>query len=143
MSKEPEPRARGRAPRRVIDWHRAAEFLAQGMTVAAAAERIGCSKSALSRKRRHDPVFQNWLARCRQSPPGDNDGGLADLTHALHQAIEKEVHAGNVRVVLWLADRLKLVTPPNERTSNQELRAILRTLTPEELSEFEALRDEH
>jgi hypothetical protein len=32
--------------------------------------------------------------------------------------------------------------PPNERTPEQELRAILDNLTEEELREFESLRDE-
>jgi hypothetical protein len=47
-----------------------------------------------------------------------------------------------VRVILWLSDRLKLVTPPNEHTPDQELRRILDGLTSEELEEFEQLRDE-
>jgi hypothetical protein len=46
-----------------------------------------------------------------------------------------------VRVVLWLADRLKLVTPPSERTPTRELQALLGSLTTEELREFEELRD--
>jgi hypothetical protein len=44
-------------------------------------------------------------------------------------------------VILWLADRLKLVTPPSERTPDHELRQILGGLTAEELREFEGLRD--
>ena len=142
MSKEPEPCARRRTPRRVIDWHRAAELLAQGMTIGTVAARVGCASATLSRKRKHDPLFQALLAHCRESPTEDKGGGLADLTHTLHGTIEKEVRAGNVRVILWLSDRLKLVTPPNESTPDQELRAILRGLTPEELREFQELRDE-
>src|SRR5690606_22745290 len=64
MSKEPEPRAPRRAPRRVIDWPRAARLFDQGLTVAEVAERIGCSRSALTRRRRTDPRFQN-----RTEPP--------------------------------------------------------------------------
>jgi hypothetical protein len=45
-------------------------------------------------------------------------------------------------VLLWLADRLKLITPPSEGTPDQELREILRGLTSEELREFESLQDE-
>jgi hypothetical protein len=47
-----------------------------------------------------------------------------------------------MRVVLWLADRLKLVIPPNEHTPDHELRRLLGGLTSEELMEFEQLRDE-
>jgi hypothetical protein len=141
MSKEPEPRARGRAGRRVIDWHLAAELLARGLTIAAVAARVGCARATLARKRRHDPVFQNWMVRCREAQPEPEGSGLADLRDTLHRAIEAQVHDGNVRVILWLADRLKLVTPPSERTPEQELRALLRGLTSEELREFESLRD--
>lgn len=140
MDKEPEPRAPRRPARRVIDWHQAAELLAQGMTIAAAAQRIGCSRSALGRRRRHDPVFQSWIAREATADPEANQ--LADLRPTLQLAIEREVRGSNVRVILWLADRLKLVNPPNERTPDQELRQLLDGLTSEELREFEGLRDE-
>jgi small ligand-binding sensory domain FIST len=55
--------------------------------------------------------------------------------------IEAELKAGNVRVILWLADRLKLITPLGERTPEQELREILGGLSADELQEFEGLRD--
>jgi hypothetical protein len=111
------------------------------MTIAAAAGSVGCSRAALTRKRRHDPVFQSWMARCRDAHAEQAGQSLADLGATLHQAIEKEVRDGNVRVILWLADRLKLVTPPSERTPDRELREILGGLTSEELQEFEGLRD--
>jgi hypothetical protein len=141
MNEEPEPRARGRTVRRVVDWHQAAELLAQGMTIAAVADRVGCSRGALARRRRDDAVFQTWMARCRAGSAEPTDQPLADLRQPLHESIEKEVRAGSVRVILWLADRLKLVTPLSERTPERELRQILGSLTSEELSEFEELRD--
>jgi hypothetical protein len=141
MDKEPEPRARRRGARPVIDWHRAAELLAQGMSTADAATRVGCSRAALARRRRHDPTFQTWMARCREAGAEPDKRQLVGLRPTLQDAIEKEVRSGNVRVILWLADRLKLVTPPSERTPDQELRRILSGLTSEELREFEALRD--
>jgi transcriptional regulator with XRE-family HTH domain len=140
MTEEPEPRAR-RTASRVVDWHRAAELLAQGLTAAAVAERVGCSRAALARRRKNDAVFQTWMTRCRAAAAEPDEHPLADLSQTLREAIEKEVSAGNVRVILWLADRLKLVTPPSERTPERELRQILGCLTPEELSEFEQLRD--
>ena len=66
---------------------------------------------------------------------------IENLRLAVRTAIEAEVKRGNVRVVLWLADRLKLITPPSERTPDQELREILSGLSPDELQEFESLRD--
>ena len=140
MTEEPEPRAR-RTARRVVDWHQAAELLAQGLTPAAVAERVGCSRAALARRRKNDAVFQTWMTRCRAAAAEPDEHPLADLSQTLREAIEKEVSAGNVPVILWLADRLKLVTPPSERTPERELRQILGGLTSEELSEFEELRD--
>ena len=142
MSKEPEPCAPRRPARRVIDWHQAAELLAQGMTIAEAAARVGCSRSALARRRRRDPLFHNCVARGRGATADSEAPRLSDLRPTIEQAIAREVGLGNVRVVLWLADRLKLVTPPNERTPDEELRQILAGLTSEELRKFESLRDE-
>ena len=141
MDTVPEPRARRRTVRRVGDWHRGAELLAQGLSTADVATRVGCSRGALARRRKHDSVFQTWMARCREAGAEPDNPGLADLRPTLHESIEKEVRGGNVRVMLWLADRLKLVTPPSERTPDQELRQLLGGLTSEELCEFEGLRD--
>lgn len=121
---------------RRIDWHRAAELIAKGRTIATAAAEVGCSRSQLSRRRNHDPVFRRWIEDCRAF----GDGPMAGLRSTLHAAIEHEVKDGNVRVILWLADRLKLVSPPNERTPEQELQALLGNLSSEELREFESLR---
>lgn len=129
------------AARRSIDWRKAAELLARGVPAATVARRLGCSRSQLSRRRNHDPVFQSWMAEHRRSDHGPDQDPMTDLRQMLRQAIENEVRAGNVRVILWLADRLQLVTPPGERTPEQELRALLGSLSPDELGEFARLRD--
>lgn len=142
MTGEPAAGSR-RARTRPIDWHKGAELLARGVSVAAAAKQIGCAPATLSRRRRQDPEFRQWLEELR--PPryeGQDDGEcLAGLRRMLHGAIEAEVRAGNVRVILWLADRLRLVTPIDARTPEQELRQLLGGLSQDELREFEALRD--
>ena len=117
MNEVAQPRARRLTARRVIDWHQAAQLLAQGMTTADVASRVGCSRGALGRKRRHDTVFQSWMAGCRDAAAAADSPPLADLRHTLQKAIENEVGDGNVRVILWLADRLKLVTPPDGQTT--------------------------
>lgn len=140
MSVLPEAGTRRARPRR-IDWRAAAELLASGLSLSAVARRVGCSRSQLSRKRNHDPQFRSWL---EQRPPGARTSArqrITDLRQAVREAIETEVRAGNVRVILWLADRLKLITPPDERTPEQELRDLLGGLSQEELREFEGLQD--
>jgi hypothetical protein len=142
MSREPEPCAPRRPAHRAVDWQRAAEFLAQGMTTQEAAARVGCSRNTLERKRRHDSTFQSWMARPRESAVDGGGQRFDDLRPAIHQVIAREIGSGNVRVILWLADRLKLVTPLSQQTPEQELRQLLAELTTEELREFETLRDE-
>ena len=140
MTVRPEAGARRAEPRR-IDWHHAAELLAGGMRIATVARRLGCSRSQLSRKRHHDPAFQRLIEDSKRTAPMRECHRIENLRLAVRAAIEAEVKAGNVRVVLWLADRLKLITPPGERTPEQELREILGGLSPDELQEFESLRD--
>lgn len=122
------------------DWRRAAELLARRQSLTSAARAAGCSRSRLSRKRDHDPMFQSWIEafRAMEMSPAER---LTALRRAAHAAIEKEVGKGNVRVVLWLADRLNLVTPPSERTPGDELQEMLSGLSAAELDEFESLRD--
>lgn len=120
------------------DWRRAAQLLAYGESIAATAQQIGCSQSQLSRKRRRDPVFQAWIEDFRRMGPEER---LAWLRESVHRKIEEEVSKGTVRVLLWLADRMNLVSPASERTPAQELKDLVNGLSPEELREFESLRD--
>ena len=124
---------------RRINWRLAANLLAQGATAAAVARQLGCSASHVARKRRADATLKRWIEEARSSPPPTVPATpipattavpeaphastprprldrIDDLRHALHDAIETEVRNGNVRVILWLADRLNLVQPPSERT---------------------------
>jgi hypothetical protein len=120
------------------DWRLAARLLANGEPLAVVARTLKCSRSQLSRKRNHDPLFQDLIEEFRQMGPAER---TAHLRQMVHRAIDLAVANENVRVVLWLADRLRLVTPPNERTPGEELREMLNGLSPEELCEFESLRE--
>jgi len=128
-----------RAKPRRIDWRKAAELIAHGKADGEVADQVGCSRRHLSRKRKHDAVFQSWIEELRRAAVERER--IGDLRRVVQQAIEAEVRNGNVRVILWLADRLKLITPPSERTPDQELREILGGLSSDELREFESLRD--
>lgn len=140
MTGEPAAGSR-RARTRPIDWRRGAELLARGVTVAATARQIGCAPKTLSSKRKRDPEFRRWIEEFQPPRPSGDTERLAELRQIVHDAIEIEVRKRNVRVILWLADRLKLVKPIDERTPEQELRALLGGLSQEELNEFEELRD--
>jgi hypothetical protein len=132
------PKAGTRAAPCRPDWRLAAQLLANDEPLAVVARTVGCSRSQLSHKRNHDPLFQDLIDEFRQMGPEER---LARLRHAVHRAIDRAVAKNNVRVVLWLADRLKLVTPPSERTPDHELQKLLNGLSDEELREFERLGD--
>jgi hypothetical protein len=134
------PQAGARAVPYRPDWRRAAEMLAQGHTAVEVARTLPCSRSQLSRKRNHDPQFQAWIAKY-QHEDLTPDGRMARLRRAWDVGIEKAVGKGDVRILLWLADRLNLVAPPSEQTPGGELRDILSGLSPEELREFQDLGD--
>lgn len=141
MAGEPS-RGSGRSRPRQIDWPCAARLLADGLSIVAVAERVGCSRSQLSRKKNRDLAFIGLINGFKRDGPGSPVGdGFADLRQTVRQAIETEVRSGNVRVILWLADRLRLVVAPEERPPERQLDRLLKDLSPAELDEFHALRD--
>ncbi len=140
MTTEPDPAARPLRPS-AIDWHLAAQLFARGLTPQAVARQAGCSRSQASRKLHHDPVFRALVAELRKADEPGFAERLARLSQSVHQAIETEVRSGNVRVVLWLADRLKLMSPKERAEHSADLSDLLRNLSKEELREFASLQD--
>ena len=66
---------------------------------------------------------------------------ISSLRQRLHDAIDAEVQGGNVRVILWLADRLKLITPDDKKKPSSSLDDLLRSMTEQDIQEFESLKD--
>jgi hypothetical protein len=130
-----------RKPRQPIDWRRAAELLVENMPIGEVAREIGCSRSAISRRRNHDPIFQGWMQRLRDAHTSDPEERVAELRRSLHAAIVDQIGKGNARIILWLAERLNLVPAPGAPTPVEELRGLLGNLSADELAEFENLRD--
>ncbi len=124
----------------VIDWRLGAELLAQGMSVSEAARQIGCTRSQLSRRRNHDQLFKDWIAELKTTRSVPREQRLESLRDRLHDAIDAEVQNGNVRVILWLADRLKLIKPPQEKNQSSPLEDLLLDMNEQDLREFESLK---
>ncbi len=124
----------------IIDWQRAAELLAQGMTITEAARQIGCSRAQLSRRSNHDQTFQDLIKTFETSAPSMSEQRMSSLRERLHDAIDTEVQSGNVRVILWLADRLKLLDPPEKAEERSALDDLLSGMTESDLKEFESLK---
>lgn len=141
MSSDSEQQAKPVLLRPVVDWRMAAELLARGLSTAEAARQVGCSRSQLSRRRNHDQVFKGWIKACETNLPPVRERRIGSLRQRLHDAIDAEVQGGNVRVILWLADRLKLVSPPDKVKSTSPLDDLLRGMTEDDLKEFESLKE--
>ncbi|MGI9493325.1 MAG: hypothetical protein ACR2QF_13085 [Geminicoccaceae bacterium] len=124
----------------VIDWRMGAELLAKGLNVSKTAKQIGCTRSQLSRKRNHDQLFQNWIEEFDRACSAPHQQRMETLRERLHDAIDAEVQNGNVRVILWLADRLKLISPPEEMRQTSPLEDLLIGMSEEDIKEFESLK---
>ena len=133
--------ATARGVRRHVDWRHAARLLAEGRSMAETARTVGCSRASVARRLKVNQDFQRLVGRLRDGAGDAEAGRLEALRRTCQDAIETEVRGGNVRVILWLADRLKLITPQDSRTEDDELETLLKTLSPDELSEFEGLKD--
>ena len=98
------------APRRTtrIDWPRVAALLAEGRTTAEVARAVGCSRQHVWRLMRRSRRLQGAIADAEGLVGADANGRLAGLRPAVAEALARELGDGNVRVVLWLADRLGL-----------------------------------
>ncbi len=141
MSSDDEQPSPSPVLRPVVDWRLAAEQLARGLGVAATARQVGCSRSQLSRRRNHDPLFQSWIKEYQANLPPVAERRIGSLRQRLHDAIDAEVKGGNVRVILWLADRLKLVAPPSETKAASAMEELLKGMTSEDIKEFEGLKE--
>ena len=65
---------------------------------------------------------------------------VSALRDALLDSIEHEVQTGNVRVILWLADKLKVLeASTGEKKPAEELRHFFAELDGDELREFASL----
>ncbi|MEO1089020.1 MAG: hypothetical protein AAFX81_00160 [Pseudomonadota bacterium] len=73
----------------------------------------------------------------RSSTPGVR---IEALRKVLFDSIEDQVREGNIRVILWLADRLRLLEVNESAPQpHDELRSMLEGLEPDELREFASL----
>ena len=61
------------------------------------------------------------------------------LRRLVYTHLERLVRSGNLRVLLWIADKLKLVQPLDKAAPELELQSVLENLSDEELARFEAL----
>jgi len=93
------------------DWDLAAAMLARGSGVGNAARVVGCHRTTVWRALRRSEAFRRRIAGLRAEYLAEAAAPLERLREEVVAGIRREVALGNVRVLLWLADRLGLAAP--------------------------------
>lgn len=140
--------ADGRGSLMPIDWSKAAWLTAQGAKAGDIVAAVGCSRSQLRRRQQQCPLFcalaeQYGLTFAgigapkgrspQQPPPGESRLPLAETVRA---RLEQEILDGNVKVAMWLAERLRLFSPEDKEGTDGTLRRLLETMTEAEREAF-------
>jgi transcriptional regulator with XRE-family HTH domain len=97
-------------PRRAtaVDWGRIVELLAQGVSTMDVARRVGCSRQTVWKVLRRSRALEEALDDAETELGVNARLRLRGLRPLLADSLAAEVDKGNVRVILWLADRLHL-----------------------------------
>jgi hypothetical protein len=104
----PAETKRRRGRHRRVDWSHAAQMLANGCTVTQTARWMGCSRQHIWRILRASDAVRLRLGEERARIAAECGAEVEGLRRQVARAIREEVEVGNVRVILWLADRLNL-----------------------------------
>jgi transcriptional regulator with XRE-family HTH domain len=97
-----------RGPRRRIDWTEVATMLADGVSTLEVAHQVGCSRQHVWRILRSSNALRLRLGEERARVAAECGAQIEGLRRTIADKIEREVYAGNIRVLLWAADRLGL-----------------------------------
>jgi len=97
-------------PRRAtaVDWGRIVALLAQGVSTMDVARRVGCSRQTVWNVLRRSRALEEALDDAETELGVNARLRLRGLRPLLADSLAAEVDKGNVRVILWLADRLHL-----------------------------------
>jgi hypothetical protein len=98
-------------PRRPIDWKLAAEMLAAGAPTVAVAQHIGCSRQHVWKMMRNSDAFRARLHTTHERLVVESHADLDALRGDVVAILRQEIMSGNVRVAMWLAQRMGLVGP--------------------------------
>jgi hypothetical protein len=90
-----------------IDRHEVARLLAEGRPVGEVAEAVGCTRQHVWRLMRKSRLLARAVADAEYELGAECTGRLDALRPAVAETLVQQLHAGNVRVLLWLADQLE------------------------------------
>lgn len=121
-----------------IDWSHAARLTAKGVRPQEIMAAVGCSRSQLRRRQKSCGLFQALVARLRDTDQGGAGplGPDLPIDQVVRSHLEQEICNGNIKVVLWLAERLRLFSPEANEATDDTLKRLLDSMTPDERSAF-------
>lgn len=122
-----------------IDWCEAARLAAADLPSREIIARVGCSRSQLYRRRTSCSLFQALVAAYAAGAGirGDlPDEDAASIEARVRRKVENEVAEGNLKVALWLAERLRLFTPDSEESADDTIQRLMESMTPLERAAF-------
>jgi len=93
------------------DWDLAAAMLAQGAGVCNVARVLGCHRTTVWRRLQRSADFRQRIADLRADVLDEAGAAVDRLRQSVVEGIHREMALGNVRVLLWLADRLGVGSP--------------------------------
>ena len=130
-----------------IDWGKAAWLTASGARPGEIVAAIGCSRSQLRRRRQQCGLFGalveqygkaladvEALASTSPEQPASTAGSA--LAETVRAKLEQEIIDGNVKVAMWLAERLRLFSPDDKDGTDATLRRLLETMSAAERQAF-------
>jgi len=105
---QPEEFAPHPSRRTRIDWADVARLLAAGWTTKEVARHHGCARQHVWRILRRSPALQRNIDAAGREFRLEAGAMVEALRPRVAEALSRAVDQGNVRVALWLADRLDL-----------------------------------
>jgi hypothetical protein len=106
-----------------VNWQRAIDLMAKGRSTADVAKELGCSRQHVWDILRQSRVARRALDDAESEVGTNASLRLRGLRPKLADALAREIDKGNVRVMLWLAERLNVTDPRISRGPNLHLGA--------------------
>lgn len=122
------------------DWAKAAWLVANGATTDEIVAATGCSRGQLRRRESSCGLFRALVEQYRSVLANDDEKASLRTPHELaltvRRKLEREIDDGNMKVVIWLAERLRLFTPNAGEDAEAMMERLLASMTEEERKAF-------
>ncbi len=134
-----EAETKGRAKASPVDWEDAARLLAVGLSASEVAQLVGTTPGRVRYRLARVKAFRELVERYRAEGRTGPREAYERLCRLVYAHLERQVRCGNLRVLLWVADRLKLVRPAEVDVAEAELARLVDSLPEEQREELARL----